>query len=160
MTLSNKDICCPQFNPKRYQEKSFVWKDKPFLKDSVVQFMHIPLNFSQVITRMFKKVTTAKAAPKDTDFLILAYDPSPWKSELYMTVTKEIPNGEMTKLSGNYLTKVYDGPYNAVPQWIKDMDEYVAKKGKKVKKYFFHYAYCPKCSKKYGHNYTVAFAQV
>jgi NMD protein affecting ribosome stability and mRNA decay len=90
---------------------------------------------------------------------MLAYDPSPWKSELYFTVMKNIPDMENVTLSGKYISKVFDGPYNAVPQWIAEFDEYLEKKNQKALKYYFHYAYCPKCAKKYGHNYVVAFAQ-
>ena len=45
-------------------------------------------------------------------------------------------------------------------EWIKEMAEYVAEKGKTVKKYYFYYTTCPKCAKTYGHNYVVAFAKV
>lgn len=114
----------------------------------------------KVVTRMCKKIEDSGASPPKEEFLMLAYDPSPWKSELYMSVTKEVPGAENVKLSGSFLTKVYDGPYNAVPKWIKDMDAFVASRGKKVLKYYFYYTTCPKCAKKYGHNYCVAFAQV
>lgn len=159
MVQTKSDVCCPEFDPSKYQEEIHVWKNKLFLQDEVIQFMHMPLNMGSVVQRMFGKIESAKAAPDPEDFLMLCYDPSPWKSEIYMTVTKIIPDGKMAKLSGTFISKVYDGPYNAVPNWIKDMDKYVTGKGKTVKKYYFHYAYCPKCSKKYGHNYCVAFAQ-
>ncbi len=160
MNKLNTDVCCQQFEPAKFHEKTHVWKNKLFLQDDVLQFMHIPLNMGSVIKRMFATIENAKAMPKTEDFLMLCYDPSPWKSQIHMIVTKEIPDGKMVSLSGTYLSKVYDGPYNAVPEWIKDMDTYVAQKGKSIKKYYFHYAYCPKCAKKYGHNYCVAFAQI
>jgi hypothetical protein len=75
-------------------------------------------------------------------------------------VTKEVPNAENVKLSGTYITKVFDGPYNAVPKWIKETNHYVTQKGKTVKRYYFYYTTCPKCAKIYGHNYVVAFAEV
>jgi hypothetical protein len=153
-------ICCPEFNPATLDGQTHVWKDKLFLQDQVIQFLHIPLNMGSVITKMMAKIDSINARPDDQDFLMLCYDPSPWKSEIYMTVTKDIPSGKMAKLTGTFLSKVYDGPYQDVPKWIKDMDAYVASKGYSVKKYFFHYAYCPKCSQKYGHNYCVAFAQI
>jgi hypothetical protein len=40
------------------------------------------------------------------------------------------------------------------------MDQYVKASGKKTKKYYFYYTTCPKCAKKYGNNYVVAFAEV
>ena len=58
------------------------------------------------------------------------------------------------------MTKVFDGPYSAVPKWIKEMDAYVKSQGKQPLKYYFYYTTCPKCIKVHGHNYVVAFAQV
>jgi hypothetical protein len=159
MTQTKSDICCQEFDPSRFQEKTHKWKDKLFLKDEVFQFMHIPLNMGSVVKRMFEKIEAVRAMPDTKDFLMLCYDISSWKSEIYMTVNKNVPKGKMTKLSGTFLSKVYDGPYNEVPKWIKDMDGYVAEKGKTIKKLYFYYAYCPKCSAKYSHNYCVAFAQ-
>jgi hypothetical protein len=160
MSTSDNSICCPEFDTKRWDEKTHVWKDKLFLQDQVFQVMHIPLNMSQVVKRMFSKIEAMKAAPPDKDFLMLCYDPSPWKSEIYMTVTKDIPEGKMAKITGTFESKVFDGPYQEVPNWIKKMDVYLEKSGKKALKYYFHFAYCPKCMKKYGHNYCIAFAQV
>jgi hypothetical protein len=157
---SAADQCCPEFSPDLWNDKSHNWKAKKFIRDEVVQLMHIPLNMGQVVTRMMAKIDASGARPNNTEFLMLCHDPSPWKSEIYMTVTKPVKNAQMAEISGKFLTRVYDGPYNAVPGWIKDMDKYVSQKGESVKKYYFHYAYCPKCSKKYGHNYVIAFAQV
>lgn len=77
-----------------------------------------------------------------------------------MAITKEIPGEENVKLSGNFISKVFDGPYNNVPSYMKEMNEYLASVNKAAKKYYFYYAYCPKCAKKYGHNYIVALAEV
>lgn len=163
--MSNKtesEVCCPKFDTAPWDEKTHVWEDKLFIKDVVPQFCHMPLPWSvnRTMQRMWNKALEAKAAPDMKDFIILAYDPTPWKSEFYMAVTNEIPGAENVKLSGTFLSKVFDGPYNAVPKWIKEMDDFVRSKGKKTKKYYFYYTTCPKCAKIYGHNYVVAFAEV
>ncbi|MCX6149537.1 MAG: hypothetical protein NTX22_03315 [Ignavibacteriales bacterium] len=152
--------CCPKFNPEPWEEKTHVWQDKLFIRDEVRQLFHIPLNMGKIIPRMWEKIQKENAATSNEEFLMLAYDPSPWKSEIYMSVTKEVVDAVNVKLSGTYLSKVFDGPYNAVPKWIKEMDKFVIQKGKKVKKYYFYYTTCPKCAKIYGKNYTVAFADV
>jgi hypothetical protein len=113
-----------------------------------------------VITRMMKQIEDSQAMPAPKDFLMLCYDPSPWKSEVNMTVTRDIPNGKMVKLSGTFISGVFDGPYSDVPKWIKEMDQRLAQNNQKALKYYFHYAYCPKCAKKFGHNYCIAFAQI
>jgi len=164
MTHENKDSenCCPKFDPEPWNEKIHNWKDKLFIKDTVRQIFHKPLQSSmkKTIGGMWQKAQDAKADPKINDFLLLATDPSPWKSELYMTVTKNVPEIENVKLSGTFLSKVFDGPYNAVPKWLKEMEKYVSSQGKKTKKYYIYFTTCPKCAKIYGHNYAVAFAQV
>jgi hypothetical protein len=156
------NTCCPKFDPTIWDEKVHVWDKRLFIKDSIPQIFHMPLPWSinRVISRMWNTAQEAKAASELKDFLILAYDPSPWKCEYYMSVTKDIPGAENAKLSGTFLSKVFDGPYNAIPKFIKEMDEYVASKGRTTKKYFFYFTTCPKCAKLYGHNYIVAFAQV
>ncbi len=154
--------CCPKFDPEPWQEKELTWKDKLFIKETVPQFMHIPLpgTFGKAVGRMWKKIEDAQAKPEMNDFIMLATESSPWKGEIYITTTREVQNAENVKFTGTYLTKVFDGPYDDVPKWIKEMTPYVGSKGKSVKKWYFYYTTCPKCAKKYGHNYVVAFAEV
>ncbi len=157
---ASTDVCCQVFEPERWDEKTHEWSEKLFLQDTVLQVLHIPVNMGVVVKRMFAKIEKAQASPDAKDFLMLAYDCSPWKSHLYMTVTKKVPDGIMTTLSGTYVSKVFDGPYHFVPKWIAATDEFLAGRNQTSLKYYFHYAYCPKCAKKYGHNYCTAFAQV
>lgn len=156
----SEEICCPKFDPTLWDGKEHMWNEKLFVKGYVNQIFHIPLNIGSVISKLYKKVEESKAQPPLKDFLMLAYDPSPWKSEIYVSVTHEVESLENVKLSGKYISKVFDGPFNAVPQWIKQFDEYLKEKNLTAKKYYFYYTTCPKCIKKYGHNYVVAFAQI
>ncbi len=160
MQKKNSQPCCPKFDPKPWENTQHLWKDKLFIKGHVAQIFHIPLNMNSVMSKLWKQIEKEKASPDTSDFLMLAYDPSPWESELYMSVTKEIENAENSKISGTFISKVFDGPYNAVPKWIEEFDEYLKKDEKIAKKYYFYYTTCPKCAKEYGHNYVVAFAQV
>lgn len=154
--------CCPKFDPAPWQEKEVIWKDKLFIKETMPLFLHMPLPgiFGKKVQTMWEKIEKANVKIEGNDFLMLSRDASSWKGELYINVSKEVLNAENVKLSGNFLTKVFDGPFNAVPQWITEMEKYVSGKGKKVKDYYFYYTTCPKCAKKYGHNYVVVFAQV
>jgi hypothetical protein len=162
MNTKDKSQCCSKFNPKLWDGKTHHWKNKLFIKDTVPQLFHIPFPpmVSRMIQRQWKKAQDAGAAPDIKDFLWLAYDPSPWKGEHYIHVTKKVPNAENVKLSGKYISKVFDGPYSSVPKWVKEMNMYLSKKHEKSKRYYFYFTTCPKCAKKYGHNYVVAFAQV
>ncbi len=42
----------------------------------------------------------------------------------------------------------------------KEMEAYVNRKGRQVKKTYFFYTTCPKCAKAYGKNYVVAVSEV
>lgn len=163
MTNNNqKELCCPKFNTEPWDNITHIWDEKLFIKDYVSQVLHIPLpgTVNKAITRMWKKAQDAGAAPDTKDFLCLAYDPSSWKSELFLAVTKEVPGTENAKLSGNFFSKVFDGPYNAVPKFIKEMDKSLESRQMKAKKYYFYFTTCPNCAKKYEHNYIVAFAKI
>lgn len=157
-----KEHCCSELDTKLWNEKTHIWKDKPFIRDTIPELFHIPLPwmFGRSVHKMWKLAEEAGAAPEMKDFILMSYDPSPWKSELYMTVAKEVPGADNVKLSGTFMSKVFDGPYNDVPKWLKEFEEYLKKRGKSAKKYYFYFTYCPKCASAYGHNYCVAFAEI
>ena len=160
--ISEPAVCCPELDVNQWNNVEHKWNDKLFVKHSIPQLFHIPLPgvYAKTITHYWEKAQEAGVAPELKDFLLLAHDPSPFKSELYLAVTKELPGENNVRLSGTFISKVFDGPYNGVPKYIREMNEYLSSIGKQPKKYYFYYAYCPKCAKKYGHNYIVAFAQV
>ena len=79
---------------------------------------------------------------------------------MYLSVTDTVSGVKNTILSGTFVGKVFDGAYNAIPKFMKQMDAYLAKQDKKASDYYVHYAYCPKCAKEAGHNFMVLFAKV
>ena len=86
------------------------------------------------ITKMWKLIKAAKAEPSNKkDWLVLFHDPHAFKSEIFMSATKKVPNANNTPISGTFISKVFDGPYNAVPKFIKQMNSYLEKKNKKAK---------------------------
>ncbi len=154
-------VCCPKFDPEPWDGIVHEWKDRLFLTGALPQFLHMPLPgpLNKEIGKLWKLAGDLGSAPDMKDFLLLMYDPSPWKSELYLSVTKTHADAPIVAMTGTFVSKVFDGPYNAVPRYIKEMEEYLESTGKKAVKYFFYYTTCPKCAKKYGHNYIVAFAE-
>jgi len=154
--------CCPQFSIEKWDGKILEWKEKTFIVDSIPAFFHIPFPpmITKMMARMWEKVQAVDKNQKIEDILVLYHDPSPWRSEFYVSTNVNIPNAKNVILSGTFITKVFDGPYNAVPKWIAEMDKVLEKDGKKAYKYFIRYSYCPECAKFYGHNYATLFAQV
>ena len=66
----------------------------------------------------------------------------------------------MARLSGDYLSRVFEGPYKSIPRWIGEMQEYVRSQGKELKSLLFFYLTCPKCAKRNGKNYVALLAKV
>jgi hypothetical protein len=155
--------CCPEFKPEKWDKKTQRWESKKFIKDSLPTFFHVPYPpmIGKKITRMWAAVEkNGAAAPNKEDTLVLFRDPSAFKSEIYMSVEKDVPAENNVVISGNFICRVFDGGYDSIPKFIKVMDQYLAEMGKKAKDYYVHYAYCPKCAGKFGHNYMILFAEV
>jgi len=150
--------CCDPFDPRPWQDKEITWKDKIFVKDHVISFLHIPLNMGKKVIKNMELIEKANAkAPYQ---LMLTDEKSIWGADIYIDVSKNVPGTQMITLSGTFLTKVFEGPYQNVGKWAQEMKEYVENKGKKLKKLYFSYTTCPKCVKAYGKNYVVLFAQI
>lgn len=157
---ANAEPCCPKIDPAVWDGKTHIWKDKLFLRDEVRQVFHTPLNLPKVVERMWDKIQKADAAVPMDEFLMLSWDPSPWKSELYINVAKEVPGAETVKLSGTFISKPFDGPFRQIPLWLAEMEKFVGSQGKKVLKHFVYCTTCPRCAKIYGHNYVIVFSQI
>lgn len=150
--------CCPRFDPGPWDKKEFTWKDKLFVKDRVTSIFHIPLNFGGVMKRNMEKIEKADAlAP---EWLLLSDENSLWGADLYFAVTTKVPDCEMVKFSGTFLSKVFEGPYKDMGKWAEQMKGYVESKDRKLKKMYYYYTTCPGCAKHYGKNYVVLLAKV
>ncbi|MBN2121553.1 hypothetical protein JW721_00640 [Candidatus Micrarchaeota archaeon] len=154
----NKTGCCPEFIPSALDGKTVELKKRKFIKGHITSVFHIPLNFGSVMGKLCKAAMDAKAVPKQP--LWLSDEKSMWGSEVYFAVEKEVPGIENVELSGTFLTKVFEGEYKEVRNWVKQMQEYAKGKKKEIRKMYFFYTSCPKCAKAYGKNYVVIFAQV
>jgi hypothetical protein len=145
-------------DPSRWDRKEFDWTNKPFVRDTIRSLFHIPVNFGAVMTRVHNAVESEEGYPGEP--LWLADESSPWRSNIFMAVDRDIPGTEMTTLSGRFLTRVFEGPYKNAGKWAKEMAAHVANEGRTLKQMYFFYATCPKCAKHYGENNVVIFARV
>ncbi len=150
--------CCPKFDPAPWDEKTFEWQNKRFIKDRVFTFLYMPLNFGRVIRRMMARIESAGAQAQD--WMGLSDHTSRWNMDLYVAVDREIPGAQNTTLSGQFVSKVYEGAFRETGNWCKDFDGYVKGKGLDVRKWYMWYTTCPKCARKYGKNYVVIIGQM
>ena len=157
MTDQNQE-CCPKFDPVLWDNKTFEWSNKKFIKDKVFTLFYMPINFGSAMTRSVKKIEGAGA--KMLEGMVLSEHTSKWNMDLYLAVNKEVSGAENTTLSGKFFSKVYEGNFKDTGKWMKDFENYAKGKGMEVKKMYMWYTTCPKCAKKYGKNYVAIVAQV
>ena len=150
--------CCPPFDPVPWDGKILEWEKKRFIRDRVMTFFSIPLNFAGVITRLNGKVEKAGATIPDN--LCLSDDTSRWNMDIYLAVDREIPGAENVTMSGTFLSKVYEGPYTDTAKWCRDFESYAGSRGLSIRKWYMWYTTCPKCARKYGKNHVVIIAEV
>ena len=156
--VENEAVCCPPFQPEPWDEREVTWLDRPFVKDRVRSFLHIPLNFASVMKRNMAKIEAAGAKPEE--MIVIADENSLWGADVYIDVSADVPDARMATISGTFLAKVFEGPYKNIRKWIAEMGQYVKSQGKDRKKLYFYYTTCPRCAKKYGKNYVVLLAEV
>ncbi len=160
--MNNDDVkstgCCEKFDPRPWDNKEITWKDKLFVIDHLTSFFHIPLNMNRKMVKNMGFIE--KAGAKSKEQLMLTDENSLWGADIYIGVTKTVPDAKMTTLSGTFLTKVFEGPYQNAGKWAEEMTQYVKEKKQVLKKIYFSYTTCPACAKVYGKNYVVLFAQI
>lgn len=154
----NETNCCPRFRPEFWDNRLLLFENKPFVKSSTISFFHVPLNMGSVYTRTWEAIRSAHAA--NGSFLVLSRDDSAWHGEHLFAVVKDVPGAEMVRLSGEFVTKVFEGPYSDARKWCEEMSRFVADRGLEVETQYFFYTTCPRCARHYGTNYVVGVAKV
>ena len=155
----NPTGCCPRFNGQEWDGQDLHFEDKLFVQAKTRSVFHIPINMGAVFRNTFSAIEKADAH-SDDDFIVLSRDPSAWSGEHLFAVTDDVPGQKMVRLSGEYVTRVFEGPYKKVPVWQRETEERLNGQGRDVKKMYFFYTTCPKCARYYGKNYVVAVAQI
>lgn len=139
--------CCPRFHPERWEGQTFHFRDKPFVHVRTRSVFHVPLDMDSVFQRTFEAINRAHA--DSPELTVLTRDESAWHADHYFAVTKDVPNADMVRLTGDYDAHVFEGSYADAGRWAKQLGaRYVS------------YATCPRCAKAYGNNSVVALTPV
>lgn len=155
----NTTGCCPKFNPDGWDEQSLHFRDKTFVRAHTISAMHVPLNMGRIFARVQKHIDDHEALDPG-QVLVLSRDLSPWTGEHLFAVKKDVPEEEVVSLSGDFLTKVFEGPYSKTKEWYDKMQDLVRAQGQEPGTVWFFYTTCPKCAQAYGKNYVVGLVQV
>ncbi len=157
-TSVNTTGCCPKFNPDGWDAQELHFRDKRFVRATTRSLMHVPINMGTVFARVQEHLEKADAIDW-SDYIVLSRDTSAFAGEHLFSSKKTVPDEEMTTLSGDFITKVFEGPYRKVGHWHTEMAELVRARGSEPKSIWFFYTTCPKCAKAYGQNYVVGVAE-
>jgi len=150
--------CCPKFSRKLWDNKTVVWKKKAFVKAKYLSPFGISLNAGSVVKKNMAAIEDNKDEAKN--FVILTDDKSLFTKNVYFSVKKPVAGVNDVRISGTFLTKVFEGPNKDLKKWKKEMEEYVKSKGKEIKQMLYYYSTCPGCEKKDAKNYVVIFAEI
>ncbi len=151
--------CCPRFHPEGWDHRDLHFRDKPFVRATTRSVMHVPINMGGVFSRVQGHIEDA-GAMIDEGYLVLSQDPSAWRGEHLFAVSKRVDGEEMTTISGDFITRVFEGAYSGAKGWYEQMEQTVRERGKDPGRIFFFYTTCPTCAKAYGKNYVVGVAEV
>ncbi len=150
--------CCPIFEPAKWDGQTLIWNNKKFIKGNAFTFYYMPLLFGSVISKLFTNIDKSGAICVDN--MSLSYHKSPWNMELYLAVDKVVPKEENVTLSGEYYVRVYDAPFKDTSKIISNYLNDVNEKGIVVDKIYNWYTTCPRCARKYGHNYIAILGKI
>lgn len=159
-TDQNETGCCAVPNVAEWDEREVTFENKPFISMYTRSFMFVPLNMSKVMTAIQAAAAEAGAEMPPKQAMILSRDLSPWKAEQLYAVSQPVEGADNVMLTGTFLSKVFEGPYQNAKKWYDALTAFAASKGKTVEATYFFYTTCPNCAKHYGKNYTIGLAKV
>lgn len=155
----NPTGCCPRFKPEDWDGQELHFEDKLFLRATTRSENHVPIDMAEVLRRVFAAMEQSGAYDED-DVVILSRDVSASEGEHFVSVSKPVPGEEAVRWSGDYVTKVFEGPYQDAWKWERSFGATLAEQGREAERIYFFYTTCPKCAEVYGKNYVVAVAKL
>ena len=116
---------------------------------------YVPTRFGEAVTRAtdFINSSPGAAVPKE-EFMILSDCSSLWYSNVYVSVaTEKVKGATVVKISGDFLTKEFEGDYSNIGKWVKEVKKILAEARMLLElgegrcdKFYFYYPTCPKCA--------------
>ena len=158
-TSDNPTGCCPRFDPEGWDRRHLHFDRKPFVCARTRSLFHVPLNMGTVFERTFEAIESAGASDP-VEFIVLSQDESSTVGRHLFSVTKPVPGQEMVELTGDFETRVFEGPYKRAKAWHEELRQEAERKGGAPDQIYFFYTTCPKCAKTYGKNYVVGVFEI
>lgn len=90
----------------------------------------------------------------------MSRDLSAWHEEHLFSISKPAEEEEAVTMTGDFVTKVFEGSYREAGAWHEEMLALARQQGGTSDEVYFFYTTCPKCAKAYGQNYIVGVAKI
>ncbi len=158
-TSTNTTGCCAKFNPVGWDDRVLHFNHNLSTGAITKSAMHVPLNMGRVFSRVQGHIEDA-AAMKEDEVLVLSRELGPWEAEHYFAVNRDVEGEDMTTLSGDFLTRVFEGGYSKAEDWCHEMEVAARAHGKAPGRVFMYYTTCPKCANAYQENYVVGVVEI
>jgi thioredoxin 1 len=84
--------CCKRFDPAPWDRKELNFADRLFVKDHVISFFHIPINYGKVIKRNMEKIEAAGAKTERALLQIFHFSRIPFYTLCLMVVGLLVAN--------------------------------------------------------------------
>ena len=159
-TEVNETGCCAVPDVEAWDRSIVHFDDKPFIRMITRSVMYVPLNMGSVMAAIQKAAEEAGAMMPPQEVMCLSRDLSAWRAEQLFAVSKEVEGAENVVLTGDFATRVFDGPYRDAGKWADEVRAYAVELGRTPGDVYFFYTTCPACARHYGHNYVVALARL
>lgn len=155
----NTTGCCARFNPAGWDRQRLHFEGKPFVRATTRSMAHFPLNMGAVFGRVQGHIAAVEAAD-GAQMFVLSRDMSAFTGEHLFAVHGDVPGEEMVTVSGDFVTKTFDGPYGQVRNWHGAMQAAAREAGHEPGAVWFFYTTCPKCAKAYVQNPIVGVVEL
>ncbi len=153
-----EEKCCPRLKKEDWDKKEVEWKEKPFYKTKYHSLFHIPINFGAVVGKAMEEITSRGLDEEPA--MTFSKEESIFSSTLLIALKRDAKDLETERLSGKYISMIFENGYRQTPKWIREVEKYIEGQGKVAKDFLFWYVTCPRCARKYGKTQTVILAKV
>jgi hypothetical protein len=155
----NETGCCPRFDPEGWDRRRLRFRNRLFVRATTTCVAHVPVDPARIFARVRRNIAAAGAVDA-FDVIVLSRNLSPWQSEHLFPVTRPVPGEETVRLSGDFVTHVFEGPRSEALVWQAEMADLSRQRGRPPMAIYFFHTTCPACAAAYGENHIVAVAEI
>ncbi|MEM2963452.1 MAG: hypothetical protein QXW70_00250 [Candidatus Anstonellales archaeon] len=155
------DMCYPDLDVKKYDQRVWQFKQKPFLAVNVLQLFHVPINLKATIKYASEQIEKHSLGASSPQMMLYGMEGLFWGKVLFEVQKPHPDDKQNVFLSGTFLSKSYVGAYSGLSSALSELSELCKKKFSKTPtEFFFWYVSCKKCSGTDSNLKTIVFAKI